>query len=889
MADGKLIFETKIDDSGFARSQQKMQDAVKDTDAAVKNLDSDLQSAGSRRMQSADLETLQKRLTDATTLLDKYQARLEALQRTAQSGNLMPDIDGADTESTAKMESLSRRIKNKQAQIEKLQKRIDKLCGKTVTVDADTTPAEQKIKQIDGKLTAEISPITIDTDVTNATTYGNLGSVLDVLGTKFSEVALAAASAFSAKALVDFGKQAVTLASDLQEVQNVVDTAFGEMSYKMEQFADTAIEMYGISKLAAKQTGSTLMAMASGMGIAADDASDMAIALTGLSADMASFYNVEQEIASTALKSVFTGETETLKQFGIVMTEANLQAFAMQQGITKSISAMTQAEKVQLRYNYVMAQTTLAQGDFAKTSNQWANQLRILSEQWNQFASIVGNGLIQVLSPVLQAINLGLTKLISYADLAYHALAELFGWETQAASGVASSISMAVDEQNALTDAVQATTAAQDAQLASFDKITKISTNATTASSATGGSMAVTDTVSSDGAATSTSDDTAQKLAEFDFTNLSTSLEKLKTNALPVINRVGEAFSWLYEKVLKPCGSWVLSDALPAGLDVLSGALRLLESAIALLEPYATVLWDHILGPCTEGSRTLVVTGLEETARLLNEIADWIDHINETGELEPFLAYWVEENETAIEDFFNTTTFGKKWNTLWQDIGGAVFDTVHTVKTDMKTLGGHLQDFGEGWFDTFEGVGEDVADFVADISDALDDFGDDVSKSFQTVWGGIKSGAKAGINGAIDLLNSMVGAFEDAANALLDGLNRIHFDIPEWVPVVGGESFGIHIPKIDIPDIPRLASGTVVPANFGEFLAVLGDNKHEAEVVSPVSAIEQAMRNVLNRVPLASGGDINLVVQLDGMEIYKAVVRRAQQSKRMTGSNPLAE
>ena len=99
------------------------------------------------------------------------------------------------------------------------------------------------------------------------------------------------AGAFAVSKLIDFGKQAVETASDLQEVQNVVDTAFGESKQKMEDFADTAVQTYGISKLTAKQTGSTFMAMASGMGLAQDSASDMAIALTGLSADMSSFYN----------------------------------------------------------------------------------------------------------------------------------------------------------------------------------------------------------------------------------------------------------------------------------------------------------------------------------------------------------------------------------------------------------------------------------------------------------------------------------------------------------------------------------------------------------------------------------------------------------------------
>ena len=306
----------------------------------------------------------------------------------------------------------------------------------------------------------------------------NITSSLGGLKTMLGKVAIAAAAAFSVKAIIDFGKQSVALASDLQEVQNVVDTAFGEMSYKMEEFAENSITQFGISKLSAKQTGSTFMAMASGMGIAKDSASDMAIAMTGLSADMASFYNVKQDVASTALKSVFTGETETLKQFGIVMTEANLQAFAMSQGISKSVSEMSQAEKVQLRYNYVMQQTSLAQGDFAKTSGGWANQTRIMSEQFKELGGTIGTLLMNVLLPAVKTINTALSQLISWAGQAVKAISEVFGIEmqTSTAAGIYNEDTSAVAENYSdIAENAEKTQKANEKSLAGFDKITKLS------------------------------------------------------------------------------------------------------------------------------------------------------------------------------------------------------------------------------------------------------------------------------------------------------------------------------------------------------------------------------------------------------------------------------
>lgn len=244
--------------------------------------------------------------------------------------------------------------------------------------------------------------------------------------------------------LIRFSKSAITAASDLQEVQNVVDVAFGDMANEVNAFAETAIEKLGMSALTAKQFASTFMAMSNGMGIAAQSGKNMSLQLTRLAADMASFYNVSQDVAFTALKSIFTGETETLKKFGVVMTEANLEAYALAQGITKQYSAMTQAEKVALRYNYVLASTTNAQGDFARTSNSWANQTRILAERWNEFKVVLGNILVNILTPMLIRFNQIFAKVIAIAK----AIAGMFGNNN---NKVASTAKASVDATNTIS------------------------------------------------------------------------------------------------------------------------------------------------------------------------------------------------------------------------------------------------------------------------------------------------------------------------------------------------------------------------------------------------------------------------------------------------------
>lgn len=221
-------------------------------------------------------------------------------------------------------------------------------------------------------------------------------------------------------------KQAINMASDLEEVQNVVDVSFGSMADQVEAFANTAVRSYGMSALTAKRMASTFMAMSNGMDIAQEAGKNMSLQLTALAGDMASFYNVGQDIAQTALNSIFTGETESLKKFGIVLTETNLEAFALSQGIKKSYQSMSQAEKVALRYNYVLNATKNAQGDFARTSGSWANQIRLLKEQWSQFLGILGKGLIQILTPVVKALNQMLASLISIGN----AITKVFGGKT---------------------------------------------------------------------------------------------------------------------------------------------------------------------------------------------------------------------------------------------------------------------------------------------------------------------------------------------------------------------------------------------------------------------------------------------------------------------------
>ena len=244
------------------------------------------------------------------------------------------------------------------------------------------------------------------------------------------------AGAFAVKKLIDFGSEAIKLGSDLNEVQNVVDVAFPKMSKQVDEFAKSAMYASGLSETMAKRYTGTFGAMSKAFGFSEQQAYEMSTALTSLAGDVASFYNVSQDEAYTKLKSVFTGETETLKDLGVVMTQTALDAYAMANGFGKTTNEMSEAEKVALRFAFVQSQLALASGDFARTSDSWANQVRIMKLQFQSFMTSVGQGLINLFTPVIQVLNFLLSKLLTVGN-AFRALTELLtGKKSQAGGGI---------------------------------------------------------------------------------------------------------------------------------------------------------------------------------------------------------------------------------------------------------------------------------------------------------------------------------------------------------------------------------------------------------------------------------------------------------------------
>ena len=324
------------------------------------------------------------------------------------------------------------------------------------------------------------------------------------LGSAVKKIGLLIGGAFAVGKLTQFGKECVELGSDLAEVQNVVDVTFTTMSDKVNEFAKNAMTSAGLSETMAKQYVGTFGAMSKSFGFSEQQAYDMSTALTQLTGDVASFYNISQDLAYIKLKSVFTGETETLKDLGVVMSQSALDQYALANGYGKTTSVMTEQEKVALRLAFVQDQLSAASGDFVRTSDSWANQVRVMQLQLQSLKATVGQGLINIFTPVLKVINTLLGKLATLAN-AFKSFTELItgkkssGQTGTSGAGLAGADAIGdtadqygdaadnaeklADATNDTADATKKATKAAKGYLSPLDEINNYSTDKSTDSS----------------------------------------------------------------------------------------------------------------------------------------------------------------------------------------------------------------------------------------------------------------------------------------------------------------------------------------------------------------------------------------------------------------------
>lgn len=440
------------------------------------------------------------------------------------------------------------------------------------------------------------------------------------MSNSFKRMAKTVASVLSVGAIVAFGKSCTELGSDLAEVQNVVDVTFGEMSASVDAFAKDAITQFGLSETMAKKYMGTYGAMAKAFGITGQAGLEMSKTITGLTGDVASFYNLSQDEAYTKLKSIFTGETESLKDLGVVMTQTALDQYALNNGFGKTTAKMTEQEKVMLRYQFVMSSLADASGDFARTADSWANQVRVLKLQFDSLRATIGQGLINALTPVIKVINELLSKMQTFAGYFKSFTEALFGKKSDggisgaadAMAGAAGSSGMLADNMENVAESAKKATKS----LAAFDELNTVNQNPAAADSNVVGGGALDfgnmgGELFGDVTVNPAIEEAAQKVKEM--------LEKLRRAAEPArealkrlwdegLSRLGN-FVWtglkdFWNEFLKPLGSWALGTGIPMLADAVNNFLlkvdwpminaALKEFWIAI-EPYAESFGEGLI------------------------------------------------------------------------------------------------------------------------------------------------------------------------------------------------------------------------------------------------------------------------------------------------------
>lgn len=459
----------------------------------------------------------------------------------------------------------------------------------------------------------------------------------------FSGMGKKIAAGLSIAAFTKFTKDCLEVGSNVTEVQNVVDTAFKDLSGQADQWASNAMTNFGLSELSAKKYMGVFGQMSNAMGITGQAALDMAEDVTGLTGDVASFYNLSTDEAYTKLKSIWTGETETLKDLGVVMTQTNLDQYALNNGFGKTTAKMTEQEKVMLSYQYVTSALSNATGDFVKTQNSWANQTRILSLRFEQLKASLGKGFIALFTPILRGLNTVLAGLQKVADGFATFTQMLTGADISSSAssitGLGDIASDTADNVSGIGDAASSTAKQIEKSLAGFDQIEKLSEPTDSESSSGGGGTSSgglgidTGVTSETTNVSSAISDMASKvkkalepLKSISFDNLITSLGKLKESAQPLTEKLFSGLEWAWTNIFVPLATWTIEDALPAFLDVLSAGLDVLNSALDALKPLWDWAWDNFLEPVAEWTGGMIVDILKDLAAALEGISTWISN-----------------------------------------------------------------------------------------------------------------------------------------------------------------------------------------------------------------------------------------------------------------------
>ena len=769
-----------------------------------------------------------------------------------------------------------------------------------------------------------------------------------------------------------------------------------------DQWASNAMTNFGLSELSAKKYMGVFGQMSNAMGITGQAALDMAEDVTGLTGDVASFYNLSTDEAYTKLKSIWTGETETLKDLGVVMTQTNLDQYALNNGFGKTTAKMTEQEKVMLRYQYVTSALSNATGDFVKTQDSWANQTRILTLRFQQLKASLGKGFIALFTPILRGFNNLLAGLQKVADGFASFVQMLTGADVSTSMGSISSdiagigddASSAADNVGDIGSAAKKTAKDIEKSLAGFDQINKLTEptdDSSDSSGSTGGTSSgigsvdlVPDVSGSTSNATSAISDFVNKakkeldkLRKWSVSTFSPSMSRIwdgltkntdtaKKNLASAFNDIralgppllnyfngpftnylvtwvdtngsilnglfdsfNTVFSDVWNKAAYPILANFVSVGLPMLTDFASQTLSLNGTIFDTFKASWNSLWSEGVSPAIESISNVWIGLVNTMAGAWNEWGEPIftgikTAVKTTGDV--FLDIWNNMLQPVWENALDV--IDRVWSEHLQPLLANFLDFVGEVVTCATTIYnnfiapvvGFLSELlGPIFIAIFDSIGNKVGVVVGTIADLMNDtitvfkgviqfikgvFSGDwegawngIVTAFDGIFSGIADIAKGPINMVIGLINGLLSGMQRGINAVVKGINKLSFKVPNWVPGIGGDHFGFDLPQVGFGSIPYLAQGGYVKPNTPQ-LAMIGDNRHQGEVVAPEDKLldmaQKAAAMASSAELLAEAISIlkqilkiletlDLDIQLDGKSLKKYVVDKINEHTKQTG------
>lgn len=562
------------------------------------------------------------------------------------------------------------------------------------------------------------------------------------------------------------------------------------------------------------------------------------------------------------------------------MTQAALDSYAMANGFGKTTAAMSEQEKVALRYRFVMEQLSAASGDFVRTSDGWANQMRLLSLQFEQLKATIGQGLINALTPVIKVINsilAGLQKLANafaqFTELLFGKASSSGGAVQEEVAGIADGYGAAAEGAEDLAEGTEKAGKAAKKYLANFDEIQKIGDNATDAGDAVSGGLTGVGSVGVTIPVTADIEDNvspqvaalAEKvkaliapLREIDFAPLKESLGRLGDAFGNLGGTIGSALEWAWFNILVPFAQWTIEEAGPASVDLLASAFQFLDS---VLDPVFVGLQQLMtwLMPVFEFIGTVAIDTLNWFSERFQDLAAVFEEngpeisgiISNIGEV---LAFVWSKMEPILSQM--ATDWGKTFTFLADGVMIAIDAILKNLYGLTEFLTGVFTGDWERAWGGIETIFESAAELLVDTAEWI-------LSAFGLTFEDLETILTDSINGIIGSINGMVSGVVSGINAVIRAMNKLQFDIPDWVPSFGGKTFGFDIPTIVAPQIPYLAKGAVIPPN-APFMAVLGDQRHGTNIEAPLSTIQEAVALVMDDYAAAN---------LAGQEAIVAVLR----------------